>query len=98
MLLREGVDGSAAVELLGKVEFWLLEPVPFEGLGMSECFLLKGEKGDVGAASVLFREVGTCVLAETVFSGDALLVCFAFLLRYLGRTLSSQYKRHCSAV
>ena len=47
---------------------------------------------------VLLGEMGTCDLAGMVFIGEARLVCFAFLLRYLGRTLSSQYDCHCCGV
>ncbi len=94
----EGVDGRVAVDLLGEAGFWNLEIVFWASSGMSVWYSFKGEKGDAGAATFLLGEIGIWFLAEIVFSGDALLVCFAFLLRYLGLTLSSQYECHCCAV
>ena len=88
-------DGAMTKELLGDVEFGNLDKSVFSGdSGMSEWSLLTGEK----AAAVFFGEIGMWDLTGMVFSGDALWVRFAFLLRYLGRTLSSQYKCHRFAV
>lgn len=86
-------------DLLGETGLDTPNEIVFSGdSGMSESPLLKDEIVDGGAATVLFGGIRIWDLAEIVFSGDALLVCFAFLLRYLGRTCSSQYKCHCFAV
>ncbi len=94
----EGVDGRVAVDLLGEAGFWDLKIVFWASSDISVWSSLEGEKADAGAATGLLGEIGIWILAEIVFSGDALLVCFAFLLRYLGLTLSSQYECHCCAV
>ena len=92
----ENVDGGAAVDLLGEVGFWVREAD--WDCGISERCSLEGEKADVEAVVILLGEVGTCGSIGIVFVGEARRVCFAFLLRYLGRTLSSQYDRHCCGV
>lgn len=94
----EGVDGRAAVDLLGEAGFWNSDIVFWGSSGMSEWSSLKSEKADAGATTVLLGEIAIWDLGEILFLGDALLVCFAFLLRYLGLTLSSQYECHCCAV
>ena len=86
------------MDLLGDFGSWDLETVFWGSPGMSWWSLLKGEKADGGVATVLLGEIAIWDLIGTIVSGDALLVSFAFLLRYLGRTLSSQYDCHCCAV
>ena len=83
------------MDLLGDMGFCDLESVFWGSSGMSEWSLFTGEKADEGFATVLLGELAMWDLTGTVFPGDALLVCFAFLLRYLGRTLTSQKICHC---
>ena len=94
----ENVEGKAAADLLGKVRSWLLRTVFWGSAGINECFSLRGEIADRGPSTVDLGDTETWDRVGIVFSGEALLVCFAFLLRYLGRTLSSQYDCHCCAV
>ena len=79
----KNLEGGAAVDLLGEVGFWVREGDLCWDCGISERCSLKGEKADEGAVMILLGEVGTWGLI-------GILVCFAFLLRYLGRKLSSQ--------
>ena len=78
------------MDLLGEVGFWVREADSCWDRGTSERCSLKGEKADAGTVMVSLGEVGTWGLIGIVFVGEARLVCFAFLLRYLGRKLSSQ--------
>ena len=91
-------DGIVAADLVGEALFWILGLICWESSGMGEWTVLEGEDLDGGAATFFIGEMGIWVLADIVSLADTFVFCFAIRLRYLGRTLSSQYECHCCAV
>lgn len=65
---------------------------------MFRWLLAKGEKIEGEVASGFFDGDGVYDLDTRLCAEAAFLICLAFLLRYLGRTYSSQNACHCCAV